>query len=604
MKNLNLVLLASLFLFLSCCSPSNKDHLPNILWITCEDISPFLGCYGDSQATTPNLDKLATEGVRYTNFYANAPVCAPARFTILTGVHASSAGTMNMRSQYRIPDEWKVYPELLKEAGYYCTNNSKTDYNYFKPGSFWDESSNKAHYRNRAHGQPFFAIFNFTSSHESKVHNYNAEKLIHNPDEMVLPAYVPDLPEIREDMAKLYDNITLMDSQAGEILAELEELGLKDSTIVFYYSDHGGVYPRSKRFIHRTGTWVPLIIRFPEMYAHLEPENPGMATDRLTSFVDLAPTLLSLAGMEAPANMEGKAFLGRYMKDPQDEIFLFRNRMDERIDFMRAITDGQYRYQINFMPYRPYGQYLEYLWRAASMRAWEKAFRDGECNQEQSAFWIAKPIEELYDMNADPWETKNLADDPAYTERMVDMRNKLSDRMISLHDAGFIPEGMMKEINDSLELYYFTRTDSYPLQELIDLMSLRVSHNKEGFEKLIKGLKHENSLIRYWSAVICISLPEIPNGLVDGLISNLDDKAEEVSLAACEALYHCGERDLVLPVIRKHLSSQNEKVVLMALNMIEYFDKSDQEYFQTLIQELKESAKDKYIVRAAENLFP
>ena len=241
------------------------------------------------------IDLLAKEGVRFTNFFANAPVCSPARFTILHGVHASSAGTMNMRSRYNVPDTWKTYPEYLKEAGYYCTNNSKTDYNFSGNWDVWDESSKKAHYKNRAPGQPFFAVFNFTSTHESRIHKYDASELIHNPDKMILPDYVPDTEEMRNDMAKLYDNISKMDEQAGKILTELDEAGLRDSTIVFFYSDHGGVYPRAKRYIHRTGTWVPLIIRVPR---GLEMSNVkhGGVSDRLVSFVDLAPTVLSLAG--------------------------------------------------------------------------------------------------------------------------------------------------------------------------------------------------------------------------------------------------------------------------------------------------------------------
>jgi len=258
-KSITAILLLSMVF--SCQPDKEIDWKPNILWITCEDISPFLGCYGDAEATTPNLDLLAKEGVRYTNFFANAPVCSPARFTILHGIHASSAGTMNMRSHYTVPDEWLTYPEFLSEAGYYCTNNAKTDYNFSGNQDLWDESSGKAHYRNRAPGQPFFAVFNFTSTHESRIHNYDPFELIHDPDKMVLPPYVPDNEDMRNDMAKLYDNISKMDEQAGEILKELDEAGLRDSTIVFYYSDHGGVFPRAKRYIHRTGTWVPLIIR-------------------------------------------------------------------------------------------------------------------------------------------------------------------------------------------------------------------------------------------------------------------------------------------------------------------------------------------------------
>ncbi|MBT3748182.1 MAG: sulfatase-like hydrolase/transferase [Bacteroidetes bacterium] len=603
MNKLFFLLLSCVVVIFSACKNENPKQLPNILWITCEDISPFLGCYGDEQAHTPNLDDLAKQGVLFSNFYANAPVCAPARFTILTGVHASSAGTMNMRSQYRIPDEWKTYPEYLQEAGYYCTNNSKTDYNHFKPGKFWDESSNKAHYKNRASGQPFFAVFNYTTTHESKIFNYKPEDLKHSLHDMVLPDYVPDRPAIREDMARLYDNISRMDKQAGELLLELEELGLKDSTIVFYYSDHGGVYPRAKRFLHRTGTWVPLIIRFPDMYAHLAPEEAGGSTDRLTSFVDLAPTVLSLAGINAPDYMEGSAFLGDYESTPQQELFLFRNRMDERIDFMRAITDGRYRYQMNFMPHRPHGQYLEYLWRAASMQAWDKAYQNGECNEAQSAFWEAKPVEELYDMGQDPWEVSNLANESEFSGVLTKMRSKLKNRMLDLHDSGFIPEGMMKEINDSSIPYQFTRSESYPLEPMLDLMLAPSTSGGEYKDKLLAGLRSENDMIRYWAAVKCISLEEVSEDIRAGLIILLPDENAEVSLMACEALYKLGEKDLVLPLMKNHLADENEWVVLLALNIIEYFAAADQMFLQTELEGLLKDERIKYIVRASDRIL-
>ncbi|MCK4819347.1 sulfatase, partial [bacterium] len=429
--------------------------LPNILWITCEDTSPYLGCYGDKNATTPNLDKLASEGTLYSNAYANAPVCAPARFTIISGMYASGAGTHHMRSTNKIPENIMFYPEYLREAGYYCTNNSKTDYNCTGYGELWDESSRTAHYKNRKPGQPFFAIFNLTISHESKIHQYNPDSLIHNPDEIELPPYHPDLPEVRSDWARFYDNITTMDKQAGVLLKELEYLGLRESTIVFFYGDHGGVLPRSKRFIFNTGTQVPFITRIPELYKDLSPGTSGNKNERLVSFVDLAPTLLSLAGIPKPDNMQGGAFLGKYTDDKPDYVYFFRGRMDERYDMMRGITDGHYRYIINFMPHRPYGQHISYLWKAASMQVWEKAYLDGLCNEIQSKFFGTKPFEELYDTEADPWEVFNLAGDQEHADVLKEMRQAMKDHILKLNDGGFIPEGEYANI-ESTSLYdYF-----------------------------------------------------------------------------------------------------------------------------------------------------
>lgn len=580
MKNTLFLILA--LILVNSCQKSVSSFKPNILWITCEDISPLLGCYGDSEATTPNLDQLAKEGIRFTNFFANAPVCSPARFTILHGVHASSAGTMNMRSRYKVPEEWKTYPEYLREVGYYCTNNSKTDYNFEGDWKVWDESSGKAHYRNRASGQPFFAIFNFTSTHESRIHNYDPSELIHDPDKMTLPSYVPDNKEIRQDMAKLYDNVTKMDEQVGRVLAELDDAGLRDSTIVFYYSDHGGVYPRAKRYIHRSGTWVPLIIRVPH--------GMGKTSDRLVSFVDLAPTVLSIAGVEAPDYMEGRAFMGEFIQDPQEEIFLFRNRMDERIDFQRAITDGKYRYHRNFMPHRPQGQHLGYLWRAASIRSWEEAYLNGECNELQSAYWEEKPFEELYDMVADPWEVNNLIMDPEYRKILADLRERLANRMLELRDAGAIPEGLIHEYNegeDFPDVYTYAQSADYPLEHVLDLTG----------NDYADGLTDDHAIVRYWAAVYACSDLNISNDVKNTLLSLLNDENPEVSIAAGEALYRNGFKEEGIKAIRRGMQNVNPKVVLFAFNVLEYFDDADKKLLKEDIQAVGERFDSEYVKR-------
>jgi len=382
---------------------TKKDpELPNILWITSEDNSPLLGCYGDDFATTPHLDQLASEGFLYTHAYANTPVCAPARNTILTGVYACSSGNEQMRSTYLKSETVRFYTEFLQSKGYYCTNNVKTDYNTrpFDLKVMWDENSRKAHYKNRGKNEPFFAVFNLTVSHESSIHqSIPNEELRHKPEEVKLPPYHPDTPEMRHDWAQYYDKVEDMDAQAGALLKELEEAGLDESTIVFYYSDHGGVLGRSKRYLYETGTHVPLIIRIPEKYKHLYPENePGSKVDRLVSFVDLAPTLLSLIGLEAPDYMQGHAFLGEYQKEEPAYIYMFRDRMDERYDLTRSIVDGTYRYTRYYNSNRIWMQQLEYLWRAPSMASWEREYLAGKCNDIQARFFQSKPVEELFDI--------------------------------------------------------------------------------------------------------------------------------------------------------------------------------------------------------------
>ena len=377
----------SVVLLLACAFLAKAQTVdkPNILWIVSEDNSPFIGAYGDKFATTPNIDKLATEGVLYTNAFATAPVCAPSRSTLITGMYPPSIGTENMRSEYAIPSFIKFYPKYLREAGYYTSNNVKKDYNVSEDQeNAWDESSNKATYANRKPGQPFFAIFNTTISHESSIHNsIPTAELRHKPSEVTLPPYHPDTPEMRHDWAQYYDKVEDMDTYVGKVLADLEKSGEAENTIVFYYSDHGGVFGPQQAFHVRVGVAHSDGHSFSQKYAHLAPGNPGTKTDRIVTFLDFAPTLLSLAGVDIPNYMQGKAFLGKQTATPREYAQAFRGRMDERIDLVRGLRDKKYRYIRNYMPHKIYGQYIEYLWKAPSMGSWEAAYKAGTLNAVQ-----------------------------------------------------------------------------------------------------------------------------------------------------------------------------------------------------------------------------
>jgi len=282
---------------------------PNILWLTCEDISPDLGCYGVEYAITPHLDQLASEGVRYTQAVGITGVCAVNRSCLITGMYSSSIGSHDMRSTTRLPESIRGFPEYLRRAGYYCTNNAKKDYNFNESAATWDESSRQAHWKNRKANQPFFAVFNYTGSHESQIwdghHARHATKLSeaerHDPAKAPIPPYHPDTPRVRRDWANYHDNITALDQWVAAHLAALEEAGLADETIVFFFSDHGAGMPGVKKWVWDGGLRVPLIVRFPAKYRSWSPAEAGAATDRLVSFVDFAPTMLSLAGVEIPA---------------------------------------------------------------------------------------------------------------------------------------------------------------------------------------------------------------------------------------------------------------------------------------------------------------
>jgi N-sulfoglucosamine sulfohydrolase len=440
---------------------------PNILWISTEDISPDLGCYGDAYALTPNIDRLAAQGVRYTNAFATAPVCAPSRSAIITGMYPTTIGSMHMRSKAVPPAGVKAFTEYLRTAGYYCTNNSKTDYNFEAPPShrppdtLWDESSNTAHWRSRPDkNQPFFAVFNIMVTHESQIrvpdeqYRRNTARLtpeqFHDPARAKLPPYYPDTPLVRKDWARYYDNITAMDYQVADLLKQLEDDGLANETIVFFWGDHGRGLPRAKRNVYDSGLRVPLIVRWPGQL------KPGTVNDDLVCLFDLGPTALSLAGVTIPSHMQAQAILGAQKKAPREYAFAHRDRMDEAADMSRSVMSKQYHYIRNFHPDRPYAQYIDYLEEMPTMKELRRLYKEhmnaldpnyGKAlNAAQLHFMLPeKPAEELFDMTADQHEINNLAASPQYQATLVQMRAVLEKWQRETKDLGSVPELELRE---------------------------------------------------------------------------------------------------------------------------------------------------------------
>lgn len=457
-----LVLAFFMVLFLTTCTPKpqteflieNLGFRPNILWITCEDIGPALGCYGDSVSNTPNIDRLAQEGIRFTNAFSVAGVCAPSRHALITGIYPTSSGGHHMRTidnliedipDYGVvlPPEVRCFSELLRAAGYYCTNNQKTDYQFYAPVTAWDECDFDAHWRKRPHGKPFFSIINFMTTHESRIWTQRWEPLLIDESKVVIPPFYPEHPTVRRDIARKYSNIAEMDRQVKIILEQLETDGLLDSTIIFFYSDNGGMLPREKRELYDAGLRIPLIIRFPGK------AQAGTVTDELVSFVDFAPTVLSLAGVEIPEYMQGQAFLGpRKAKEARKYIFGARDRMDTEYDMVRAVRDKQFKYIRNYHPELPFVQNIEYRKQIPMMQVLYEYDEKGLFNEVQKLWWRKiKPIEELYDTRNDPWELNDLAEKTEYADKLEELRNALSDWQKKYGDKGFIPEKeMVKEM--------------------------------------------------------------------------------------------------------------------------------------------------------------
>lgn len=438
---------------------------PNILWLTAEDMSPWIAAYGDQTVATPNLDRLAREGVVYDNAFATSPVCAPARSALITGMFCTRIGTMHMRNngpgkdaRTRHPDAVRAipryegvpppfvrcFPEQLRAAGYFCTNNAKKDYQFREPVTVWDDSGDTAHWRQRAPRQPFFAVFNFTGTHESRAFPEaprSPEAIAR--DAVPLPPFYPDTPHVREAVARTYDNIAALDRWVGERLRELEAAGLLEATVVMFFSDHGVGLPRGKRSCFDTGLRVPLIVRHPDGTA------AGSRQNRVVSFVDFGPTVLSLAGIEPDGRLDGTPFLGRFARDREDyrhgHAFANADRFDETYDRSRTVSDGRFRYTRHFLPELPYlipNAYRDRLPMTADLRDLE---RTGPQRPEQWQLAAARrPPEELYDSQSDPWEVHNLVDRPEHRERLEGLRARLGEWIADTGDLGFVlPEATM-----------------------------------------------------------------------------------------------------------------------------------------------------------------
>ncbi len=558
-------------------APGRKNSQPNILWLTCEDVGPELGCYGDTYAVTPNLDSFAAKGMRYKTAWSTAPVCAPARTALITGVYPTSTGSEHMRSEVRMPEFMRMYPQLLREAGYYCTNNDKEDYNLTKPGKIWDDSSRKAHWKNRAEEQPFFSIFNITVSHESQIRK-RPHTLKHDPAKAPVPAYHPDTPEVRHDWAQYYDKVTEMDAQAGARLRELDKAGLTDETIIFFYGDHGPGMPRSKRWPYDSGLHVAMIVYVPEKYRHLAPKQyrPGGESDRLVGFVDMAPTLLSIAGIKPPKWMQGHAVMGRYEEEPQSYLFGFRGRMDERYDMVRSVRNQRYIYVRNYMPHLIYGQHIDYMFQTPTTRVWKELYDQGKLNAVQRKFWERKPPEELYDLQADPDEVTNLVESPRNQAILKELRQALREHILEIRDVGFLSEVEQHKRAAGTTMYEMGHNkEKYPLEKILATANSASLMKPEAFGELKSGLKDSDRGVRYWAAMglfmrgdtaVSKSIPEFRDAL--------KDESACVRIVAANALGQFGDENGLSEALStlKELASPEKNGVYVSISALNAID--------------------------------
>ncbi|MBC7369776.1 MAG: sulfatase [Undibacterium sp.] len=576
---------------------------PNILWLVSEDnVATTVGAYGDPLARTPSIDRIAAGGIVFDRCYSSSAVCAPTRSSIITGRYASSMGTQHMRSQRLLPEGVKFFPEFLRAAGYFTTNNAKTDYNTSSSwDGAWNENNKTAHWRHRAAGQPFFAVFNFEQSHESNLHT--RAPLVTDPAKVRVPAYLPDTPTVRADIAQYYDCVARADVALGKILDQLAADGLAEDTIVFYYGDHGGAVSRSKRFLYENGTHPPLIAHFPKKYQHLAPAAPGSHVGELVNFVDLAPTVLSLAGVSLPAQFQGRAFAGPARTAAPEYTFSFRDRMDERYDLARAATDGRYRYIRNYYPSQPWGQHLEFLWRQASMSEWAGLYVAGKPNAAQRAFFEPKSVEELFDCASDPDNVRNLAADPSARPHLLRLRAALRGHLLAVRDTGFMPEPLMIAwAGGSSPAVVAADETRYPLARILDLLDTLQLSAQPDAKAVGAALRAPESMVCYWAAVVALG-----GGEDFEVAPLLADTEAVVRLAAAEAILRRGDDPKAWAVVAAELNhAAQAEGRLFAVNVVARIPRTPPQSIRAALAKLAVASAgagaENYIARAAEAL--
>ena len=598
---------------------------PNILWISTEDISAHLGCYGDPYAITPTLDQLAAEGVRYSHFFTAAPVCAPNRSCIITGMYPQTIGSHPMRSGGEGADRSKIpqltpplrcFPEYLRDAGYYCTNNVKEDFNFVKPAGVWDASSAKAHWRNRPDAdQPFFAVFNATVTHESANHVSLAEHAKRtamlrddqrqDPAQIVPPPYHADTPRIRATWARYLETITAMDYWVADLLQQLEDDGLAENTIVMFWSDHGDGMPRGKRWCLDSGARVPVIVRIPEAFRIDGQGVPGTTDDRLCSSIDLAPTVLRLAGLPIPETMQGQPFLGANLPAPREYVYSARDRMDERHDIIRSVRGRRFRYVRQYRPDLPYNAYLNYGERHPIQQEMRRL--EAENALPPACAWFTatqKPLEELYDSENDPHELTNLAADPAYQDTLESLRAEHARWFFAIDDLGLLPEAELFDLDAQYRGRYniaraLKKDDPDFFVTLRDLAIVAGRPGNADTERLIAALQQPSPSLRYW-AVTGLGHLDTPSDLAKAAVgAALGDAKAVVRVAAAVALFQLGHaQDKALDLLERELRSPHEWIRHQAALALDGLGEAARPLMPQLRAALKDK-ENKYVVRVA-----
>jgi len=550
---------------------------------------------------TPQIEKMAEQGITFTRAFSNAPVCSVARSTLISSCYGPRTGAQYHRKSQLVPmpDGVQMFPTYLREAGYYTTNNQKKDYNYKEPDGVWDESSKKAHWRNREPGQPFFHKESHPVSHESRLH-FKASLLesyepVTNPDEVHLFPNHPDTELFRFTAAYYRDKILGVDTIVGQVLKQLEEDGLLESTFVFYFGDHGGVLPGSKGYAYETGLHVPLVVRVPEKFRHLVDFKPGAQTDGFVSFVDFGPTLLQLAGIEIPSPVDGTPFLGSEVTDNEDRdvTYGYADRFDEKYDLVRTVRKGDLKYIRNYQPFNVDGLQNNYRYKCLAFEQWRDLYQAGELNEVQSQFFEPREAEALYDLSQDPYETNNLASNPAYEEKLNKMRTLLGEWVMGMPDLSFYPENVLREeaFDHPVEFGQMHKEEISELKEIADLSLLPFDQARNGLKI---ALNSDHPIKVYWGLIVCSCFGAEASDFLATAISLCSHPDLLVRTRAAEFLGLTGMEDPV-PVITEALKQSEDGIeALLILNSLvllmdgpfEYeFSLSDEDFKKEVLDE-------------------
>ncbi len=578
-----LILLSSI----QCVQKPEPAEPPNIVWIVLEDMSPqFIGAYGNSAANTPVMDSLINAGTKFNAAFSTGTVCSPSRYTIITGTRTNEYGTGHHRSDFPIPDTVIPFPKYLQDSGYHTSNNSKRDYNNASRWRItteaWVESSAEAGWWNRQEGQPFFSVFNFNNCHQSRtftnpyddyksriLDQLSKEEVIED-EEIILPDFYKDTPELRKELARTYNALRKTDNEIDTLMDQLRKEKLVESTIIFIYSDHGGGALRTKGIGGALGHQVPMAVVFPEKFEHLNPFGNKSETNQPVTFEDLGPTVLSLAGIPAPAYMSGLPFLGEN-STPQSFVFSSSDRCSEGMDLTRSVSDGQYFYTRVFFPNQPEIFWMKYFDYAKTRQLSRAYLANNELNPIQNNLFESRPKEVLYDLQNDTWQINNLATDPAYEDVLNRMRTALDAKLKSIKDVHFLPEYALDSVAKMMTPYEFKESNDYNFEQIFEAANL-VGDGPASLEKQLELLMNDNPIVRYWAAVGLSNQRKETLAEHHELIENaLRDDFPPVQILAASMLYELFGNDEGLQVLKKYLFHPNQFLAVQAIQEIIYF---------------------------------